>query len=218
MIKSLFISKEKEDLNELVQFCATNQIELIAESLISFEEVSFQLESSYDVIFFSSIRAAIYFLRNAKIPTRKAVACIGNQTAVKLKKLNIHADFVGETSGVPSEVAAHFLNWLGKRTVLIPLSERSNHSIASKIPSVQCVEKIVYRTKLSPKKIKKVDMYVFTSPSNVESFLKANNKPEGKAIAWGETTKKFLLSKDILPIASLKKSSTNELIELLLNL
>ena len=61
-MKRIFISKNEGDLGNFGQFCEENKLTLIAKSLITFEEVDFKLTSEFDCVFFSSIRAAIFFL------------------------------------------------------------------------------------------------------------------------------------------------------------
>lgn len=191
-MKRLFISKSSSELTVLPSFCEANGISLIAESLIRFERISLKVSQSYQVIFFGSIRAARYFLENEKISEETAVACIGVTTAERIRSFGVKVDFIGEKSGQPDQVAADFVRWVGQRSVLIPCSEQSNRSIAKKLPVDQYEEVHVYRTLSACQPIASSDIYVFTSPSNVTSFLKCNSKPKGQIIAWGETTAKAL--------------------------
>ena len=62
-MKRIFISKNKDDLGTFGHFCKEHNIDLIAKSLISFEAVDFKLTSEFDCVFFSSIRAATFFLK-----------------------------------------------------------------------------------------------------------------------------------------------------------
>ena len=60
------------------------------------------------------------------------------------------------------------------------------------------------------------DYITFTSPSNVEGYLKENIIPQqSKIIAWGETTKIYLLANRLEVYKTLKISSENEIIEIL---
>ena len=215
MNKSIFISKDVSEVAILQQFCLANNINLIAHSLIRFEAIPFQVNQSYDVLFISSIRAAEFFLKTKKIKPETAIACIGQITARKLEDLGLKISFVGEKSGNPIEVAEEFKKWLGNRTVLIPQSNISKRTIASLLPSNQSIEPIVYKTESDCKIIAVCETYVFTSPSNVESFLTCNEPPQGKVIAWGETTKKCMEAKGITVSNTLQKSEMEELIKIL---
>jgi uroporphyrinogen-III synthase len=78
---------------------------------------------------------------------------------------------------------------------------------------MQLLEIEVYQTLPNCKLITHCDYYVFTSPSNVESFLACNAKPKGEIIAWGSTTKNALLQSNLQSTFTLKNSSEKDLIE-----
>ncbi len=215
MNKSIFISKDLSEVTILQQFCLANNINLIAHSLIRFEAIPFQVNQTYEVLFISSIRAAEFFLKTEKIKPETVIACIGQTTARKLEELGLKISFVGEKSGNPIEVAEEFKKWLGNRTVLIPKSNISKRTIGSLLPSSQCIEPIVYKTVSDCEVIPACETYVFTSPSNVDSFMECNEPPQGKVIAWGETTKKCIEEKSITVSNTLQTSGMEELIKLL---
>ena len=208
MIQSIFISRDSNGCGSLIEFCYQHQLDLVAQSLISFEPSHFVVLDSYDVIFFSSIRSAEYFLRKEKIDDSKKIACIGQETALKLKNLGIHVDFVGENSGNPSDVSREFKNWLGNRKVLIPHSSESLLSITEYLNPNQIVLVEVYKTSLNPTKIPVCDSYVFTSPTNVRAFLLSNDRSSFKnVIAWGRSTEKELLLNKI-PVMNVLQTGT----------
>ena len=213
--KSIFISKDLSEVALLQEFCLANNITLIATSLIRFEVVPFHIAQDYDVLFISSIRAAEFFLKTEKIKPEPVIACIGQITASKLEDLGLKVTFIGEKSGKPHEVAEAFKKWLGNRTVLIPQSNISKRTIASLLPSNRCIETIVYKTVSDCEVIPACETYVFTSPSNVESFLTCNEPPQGKVIAWGETTKRCIEAKGINVSNTLQTSEFGELIKML---
>ena len=194
MNKAIFISKSNNDLELLPEFCSENGILLHAKSLIRFEGVFFENPEKFDVVFFASIRAAHFFLEQQSLPSSILVACIGQTTARKLQELGLEVSFIGENSGAPDAVANQFKEWLGNRTVLFPQSAISKRSISKHLPENQVVERIVYKTVSTCQEIDSCGIYIFTSPSNVQSFLSCNEKIDGKFIAWGETTKATLES------------------------
>ena len=56
----------------------------------------------------------------------------------------------------------------------------------------------------------------FKSPSNVDGFLIENQFPSNaKIIAWGKTTKNYLLAKNQTVEHTLKNSTVDELVEYL---
>lgn len=214
-MKKLFISKNREELRLLPSFCKENNIELVATSLIRFEPVTFSIDSDFEVIFFGSIRAAAFFLLKYTIPKHVHLACVGEATSKKLKDKGYDVSFTGLKSGHPEQVANEFLKWLGSRKVLIPCSQQSKRTISKVIPSNQKEEKIVYQTLTDCKLLDDCGCYVFTSPSNVESFLSCNSKPEGKIIAWGTTTKNAIIESELFADYTLEQSTEEELIHLL---
>lgn len=207
MINSIFISRNLTSAG-LIDFCEQYQINLFAQSLISFKPTAFEVTESFDVIFFSSIRSAEFFLRQDEIDDSKKIACIGQETATKLKNLGMNVDFIGMNSGNPSEVSLEFKDWLGKRNVLIPHSYESLLSITEFLKPDQVALVEVYKTVLEPKIIPNCDCYVFTSPTNVRAFLMANDVSILKnVIAWGRSTEKELLLNKI-PVMKVLQTGT----------
>ena len=132
-MKSLYITRDLDDLFILQQYCSFGQIDLHAQSQITFEEVPFSIEKPFEVVFFSSVRAGRFFLRNYDGPLSSLqFACIGQETA---QKFNIEFAFVGKEAGNPEKVAEKFKIWLGEKRLLIPHSSLSQKTIASIIPS-----------------------------------------------------------------------------------
>jgi uroporphyrinogen-III synthase len=208
LIQSIFISRDSNGCGGLIEFCNQHQLDLVAQSLISFEPSHFVVLDSYDVIFFSSIRSAEYFLTKEKLNTSVKIACIGQETALKLKNLGMHVDFVGENSGNPSDVSREFKNWIGTRKVLIPHSSESLLSITEFLNQDQTLLVEVYKTQLKPSKIAVCDCYVFTSPTNVRAFLLANDISSLiNVIAWGRSTEKELLLNKI-PVMNVLQTGT----------
>lgn len=212
-IRSLFISTELSEDNELRQFCLHNDIDLIAESLLSFEAVKHLTEFNGEVIFFSSIRCFEFYKGNIQ---NKTLAVYGKGTVAKILKTNPdlknQIDFIGEETNDPATIAKDLVSWLGKRGILFPLGLKSLKSISKYIPSNQLEERIVYETQLNPKTINLVDVCVFTSPSNVESFFQSNDFHEHtKYVAWGKSTYKRLNELKINNVILLKESSYNSL-------
>jgi uroporphyrinogen-III synthase len=214
-VKKLFISKNLEELHLLPSFCNENNIELVATSLIRFEPVTFSVDSDFEVVFFGSIRAASFFLLKQDIPKHVQLACVGETTAKKLRDKGFDVSFIGLKSGQPELVANEFLKWLGIKRVFIPCSQQSKRTISKVIPSHQKEEKVVYQTLTDCKRLDDCDCYIFTSPSNVESFLSCNSKPEGKRIAWGTTTQKAMIESNLFADYTLEQSTEEELIRLL---
>jgi len=211
MKTKLFISNFEIVDQPFRDFCERRNIQITAKSLISFRALKFEPVEKADVVFFSSPRAVDFFIDSIK-GKNSLLACLGSGTAKRLLENGYIADFVGSSSAQPDLVAKEFLGWLGDKKVLFPLSTISNRSISSKIPVGQVEELLVYETITDSEQLEPFDTYVFTSPSNVDSFLKENQFPTGSVvIAWGKTTERKLQQLDIPCRKTLDASNLREL-------
>jgi uroporphyrinogen-III synthase len=214
MSKTLFISKEvKED--HFIQFCASRNITLVDIPMISFKQMEFKTppKEGYEALFFSSERSVDFFLTQELPNENHLLCCIGQKTADALKKWGYEAHFIGERSGEPNSVAKQLCSFLGNKTVLFPQSSISNKSVQKEFDEQQCINLVVYETFALPHKLKvNPEILVFTSPSNVRSFLQMNTISENqKVIAWGESTAHYLRQSNIYPDFVLAISSLEEL-------
>lgn len=212
MKKSIFISKNASELPLLSAFCATNQLSLTAQSFIEFTALPFIIKESYDVLFFGSIRAAEFFFAKESLPAHCQIACVGAVTAKKINALGFGVSFIGEQAGNPLHVAEMFKIWLGERRVLFPLSTVSKRTIVEQIPTAQRIEVVIYETGALPLKIEKSDYLIFTSPSNVESYLLQNEINGNILIAWGTTTRNALEAKGFSVDFTLQEANEENLI------
>ncbi len=214
--RTIFISKNKQEIEPFQDIFDHLNTTVIAHSFLQFEPIPFQLKDSYEALFFGSPRAVDFFLSQETIPEVTIIGCIGEITAEVLHKHNLEADFIGKTSSNASLIAEEFKNFIGNKKILFPQSSISNRSISSVFKASQIAEVSVYKTVIHSMKIPACDVYVFTSPSNVDGFLAENKiSVNGKIIAWGKTTEKHLTEKDVKVNEVLSTSSMGELIELL---
>lgn len=214
MAKRIFISKNLNETGDLESFCQTHDLELTSRSFLSFKPMAFRVEQPYDVIFFSSPRSVTFFLAKLSVSANAHVACTGAKTKEVTESMGLKVSFHGNTSD-PEKVGMDFLDWLGNRRVLFPLSNRSKKTISDMIPDSQKEEVEVYQTELIDQVIPAQDIYVFTSPSNVDAFLESGNTVNSsKVIAWGSTTQKALENREIQSVI-LNKPSIDSLIDVL---
>ena len=214
MVRSVFISRDLEQVKELAVFCVEQEIHLTPRSLIRFEGIYTHPKRPFDLIFFPSIRAAAYFLEYNTIPNGVAVGCIGEQTAVKLRDIGVTPSFIGKNSGDPKSVARAFAAFAVGKRVLIPSSTVSNKTLQEFLPEDQVETLTVYRTIPDPVRITDHELYVFSSPSNLNAFLELNTIPDdAQVIAWGKTTLNSLESKGLKHTHCLNDANTNELIK-----
>ncbi len=212
-MKRIFISKNPDEVLSLSEFCEHHNFKLLAKSLISFEAVSFELKEDFDVVFFSSIRAANYFLIKKNSISKPIIyACMGRETEKKLKKIGIRCAFVGKESGNPKKVSLNFASWLEDRKVLFPHSNLSLFSILQNLDPIQYQKIQVYKTNSLRCLIPKNDIYIFTSPSNFFSFAEENEIPEkARVFAFGKSTSKAIKTKSKKSILTLKEANLFEL-------
>ena len=216
MKKRIFISKNSDDCEPLVHYCNQNKLDLIAQTLIEFEAIPFKIESNFDIVFFSSIRSAQFSFKKAAKKSSIIYACIGETTNSKLKKLGIECEFVGKEAGNPLKTAAEFKNWVKNRIVFFPQSNLSFGTFSAILPENQVIKQVVYKTKLKEIEISKCQIYIFTSPSNLDAFLTINEIIEdSKVIVWGNSTFEKAKSKGLKVDFVLTKSSLDELIQIL---
>lgn len=217
-ITSLFISSESKSSDVLVDFCSENNIQCLRKSLIGFQAVPFEVIRPFDVVFFTSPRSFDFFTAQFSLSRDAEIACIGEETKKHIKKAGFSVSFYGVEAGKPERVALELKAWLNDKHVLIPQSTRSNKSIEAILDVHQFTPLVVYKTILKPQIIPEVSVYVFTSPSNVESFLQKNTiSKSAQVIAWGETTNQFLLKNEIFSLKVLNQSTYLELIQFLSN-
>jgi len=209
----LFISKEVKQFNFLA-YAKAAEINIIAVSMISFIEIPFECpKSDYDIVFFTSPRSVKFFLKQCALPSNVEIATIGKVTTDFLEAEGHTVSFTGVTSGLPEAVSKEFKTFARGRNVLFPQSNYSQRSMQKNLLDQQVKDLVAYKTKLTPQKLKeKPSVLVFTSPTNVESFLKLNKiSAEQKVIAWGKTTEAFLHKNGIKAEFTLKTSSFDEL-------
>jgi len=177
------------------------------------------MPNNYDVIFFSSPRSVKYFFSDNEINSSFKIACIGEGTAASIKAINLTPDFIGINSGIPEEIAQQFKAWLGDRIVLFPLAKDSKETIYKHVSDKQKKMVRCYETVLTNAVVSEHEYYVFTSPSNVQSFMTNNTViTNSHIIAWGRSTAQQLEEKGLTPIAVLEESSEEALVKVLIKL
>lgn len=217
-ITSIFLSSESDSSLPLVSFCKENAISILRKSLISFDSVEFELPLEWDVVFFSSPRSFDFFIsKGIEWKAEQQIACIGNETKKHIESAGFTVSFAGENAGSPKEVAADFKTWLNDRVALFPQSTRSNKSIETALPPNQRKPLVVYQTIENPIRLTEAfSMYIFTSPSNYESFSSVNSLPNGAMIvSWGEMTHQRIVNQGSKSDYILRTSTYSELLKIL---
>jgi uroporphyrinogen-III synthase len=211
---SVFISKNANEINKLQSFCSASGFSLIARSMIGFEPVPFGVKSDFDVVFFSSPRSVMFFLREFSPGSKTKIAAVGDKTAELLSALGYTVDFIG--AGDPQKTSSDFREWVGDKRVLFPISSNSLRSISKDLKDDQKEEVVVYETIPTPSTVQPCDIYFFTSPSNVNAFMAGNELPSNKSkvFAWGSSTSSAL-KEEGLEHTVMSKPSISEVINIL---
>lgn len=216
MANRVFISKNESELNALKSFLTDNNAVLVAQSFLQFSPLEFEIQNQFDVIFFGSPRAVVFFKAQMEIPASVKIACVGHQTAEVIREIDRKIAFSGEGKGNIQEASTAFKKWCGDQYVLFPLSSISLKTFSSQFEESQKTEVAVYKTDIVGCPIEDCSTYVFTSPSNVEGFLIENSIPESaQVIAWGESTNAALKVKSISVDHVLSQPDINSLIDFL---
>jgi uroporphyrinogen-III synthase len=216
----VFISKPLCDLESLIAFCTLQQWTLQAQSLIELHyNPDFKNSTSFDGICFGSKKAVTFYLSKHSIPKGKWIACVGSQTSSELIKAGYQPNFIGEKSGDPKQVALALRSFAGNTSCFFPVSNLSLGTLHEHFSDDQKGIQILYTTNLSPIHVGASDIYVFSSPSNVQSFLEVNAVPKNAVfIAWGQSTAEKMRTSDMEPKFILHDSQTQELLEILSDL
>lgn len=216
---AVFISKTVDSDGILASWCAANNVVLRAESLLMFEPVQFELATDFEVVFFASPRAVKFFFEAFTLNASIQIACAGEATKKSIEARGYAVAFTSSESGKIEQESKHFADWVDGRKVFFPSSNRSKKSYQQFLNQSQISEVICYNTLLLDKQIEECDLYVLTSPSNVESFLKMNQFQKGSnIIAWGETTAAYLENRGVEVSETLSQASEEELIRSLTKL
>ncbi|WP_035843481.1 uroporphyrinogen-III synthase [Crocinitomix catalasitica] len=191
MIKKLFISRELTADSKIISWATSNNFDVIAHSLIKIVPVLDLKIPRTDWIFFSSPKGAIAYLNNYKILAKK-IGVLGIGTAQPIIERGIKVDFIGEASHSPEEIAKCFQKALNiNDTIFLPISQRSKKSVLKVISKThQTLAWVTYKTNfVSVFFDMAFDAMIFTSPSNLESYLVNNTIPShAQIISIGQTT------------------------------
>ncbi len=216
MKSRIFISKALDEIPLLENFCTSHEYSLYASSLIRFEKIPFNHPIGSDIVCFTSPRSVEFYFQSTSKSERVLYACVGNTTAKKLSELGISPSFVGSMPGDPQITSDEFAAWAGTRTVLFPESNKSLGSLSMKLNENQFTRLPIYRTSLCSENICDQDIYIFTSPSNAESFFSLNSIPPEKiVIAWGKSTERYLKEQGISVTKVLVSAGEEELVSYL---
>ncbi len=213
----IFLSKDPIEIpKEFLVFCKEKNIELLAKSCIEIEFLEFEMPTNFDYIFFASKNAVLSVLKDNKITENIKIIAAGKATAEAVNKMGYACFHFYETAGEIAKNAQEFKELIDTETVLFPCSNLSKNSYSSVLEASQKIKIQTYETKAKQQEIPPCTIYVFTSPSNFNSFILNNNFPDKyKIISWGESTSEAIKKSGFVVDVSLNTSSFEELIGIL---
>jgi hydroxymethylbilane synthase len=187
---SVFITRNIKGDDYFSVVFTGNGFTISGHSLIDFEKIPLKDFPKTDWIFFSSKRAVIYFFGQKPKITDQKIGCIGKSTADEIRKFGTHAEFIG-TSADTRLTGKQFASRVGDGTVLFPMAKGSLRSIQNGfVKAGQVIDLPIYETiEHNEFEIPYAEILVFTSPSNVQSYIKKNSiDKKQKLIALGDAT------------------------------
>lgn len=194
-MKSVFISRELNQGGYLQTYLQKKGVKLEGRSLIRTFPIIHKMDSSIlsrvDWIFFNSKNAVEYFFDlKPKLPEHVQLGVVGRGSESALRERGREAAFVGEASDT-SMVARKFSTLVEGKTVLFPQAKDSLRSIQMGLgPETKSIDLPVYETEADQNGgYSDAEILIFTSPSNVSSYLERNFIESGqKVIAIGKST------------------------------
>ena len=203
------ISKERRQAYE-----EKFSIELLPLSLISFDACPKVTLPDFEMVFFYSKTAVHYFIQTYGLHYLKGkkTGTLGFSAKKELKKAGVEADFCGD--GDPQSVQVALSKYAANQRVLFPRAKISKRSLQGEDKNYTCIDCIAYNNYIpSDITIPEADIYLFTSPLNVQSYLKNKGRKNTITLAIGKTTEKELLSSGFNKVYRSETSSESDIIE-----
>ncbi len=207
----IFISKHLTPNDNWALFLQEEGHNITGVSCIETQTIFIQEVPTADWTFFSSAQGVKHFLDQQPI-TSQYIGVMGEGTLKALQTYGHQADFIGQSSDPVLVGQALKQHLKPNQKILFPASTISKRSIASQLTEQEIIHLPTYRTLPLPISIDQQDIYVFTSPSNVDGFLISQNLPDAYYIAYGPTTGNYLRQKGVKNISTLEQVSSDLLL------
>lgn len=195
----LFITRYLDAGSPLSTWAEHTGNRIVGRSLLRFARVDFKVPTDCDWWFFYSPRAVAFSAnRLALLPMplpRLAAMGPGTAAALLAHDYALKADFTG--SGSPADVARAFGEIAGGRRVFFPHARQSRKTVQTLLlNTVRVRAAICYDNQaVRDPGYEPADVYVFTSPLNVRTYLSAHELPDGaRVIAIGPSSAQALAS------------------------
>jgi uroporphyrinogen-III synthase len=207
----IFISKHLTPNDNWALFLQEEGHKITGVSCIETQTIFIQEVPTADWTFFSSAQGVKHFLDQQPI-TSQFIGVMGEGTQKALENYGHHADFIGQSSDPTSVGQAFKLHLKPHQKILFPASAISKRSIASQLTEQDIIHLPTYLTLPLSISIDQQDIYIFTSPSNIDGFLISQNLPDAAYIAYGPTTGNYLKEKGVKNLSILEQVSSDLLL------
>lgn len=206
----IFISKSITAEDHWAKSLMDEGHEVLGTSCIETQRIKIEKVPISDWTFFSSAQGVIHFLEQQPISST-FIGVMGEGTLKALKKFGLSADFIGQSSD-PETVGKDFSSVLkSNQSILFPASLISKQNIAKQIVGHTLLSLPCYQTLPKANKVGPHDLYLFTSPSNVDGFLLGQPLPDAILVAYGPTTEAYLKEKGAANVTVLQQITDAQL-------
>ncbi len=189
----VFISRDPRKNDQFRNCLEAAGYEVEAVSLIEIKQVIMRKFVKTDWVFFSSKHAVKHFFDQKPDVEGVKYGTVGKATAEELRKFGKRADFIG-SEGDTRLTGKKFASLLGSKTVLFPQAKGSMKTIQLQLSKKENVKDVVVyetikKTVDGKWKMDDVNVFVFTSPSNVDTYFETGKVSENqKVVAMGDAT------------------------------
>ncbi len=183
-MKRIFLSRELRDGSPFRQLIDLPEIELIAQSLIDFQSLDFEMPPADCVFVYSPRGAQEFILLGVEQP--KLLAAMGKRTAQILNK-QFRVDYIGngKAQAIATDLQQHFLI----ETISFIEAQNSLKSVEKLLSdSIQKIPVVAYSNTPKTIQLPDIDIAILTSPMNVEAFSRSTTHLPEAVIAIGQTT------------------------------
>jgi uroporphyrinogen-III synthase len=188
---TVFITREVDTDGPLYAALTDRGWALQGCSLIEFSAEPVTALPQSDWLFFYSKNGVRFLLSQVSKDQLRTyrLAAIGKGTAAMLEAYDLHVAFTG--TGKPESTARAFERAAAGSSVTFVQARHSKRSVESMLSEKVTACTLIVYNNVSKKNahIPKADLYIFTSPLNVEAFAAQHAAPEpGRVLAIGPST------------------------------
>lgn len=189
---SVFISRDEKRNDFFKRALEASGYSVYCQSLIEIKQVPVKRYVKCDWVFFSSKNAVKHFFDQKLDVEGVKFGAVGKSTAEEIRKYGKRAEFIGSSDDTRM-TGKKFSALVGSRTVLFPQARASMKTIQLQLPRKENVMDLVVYETIKAETIdypaSGIDVFVFTSPSNVETYFEKNKiSAKQKVVAIGDAT------------------------------